>query len=184
MNKIVLLMVLMVGVTFGQWNLKQNRVDGKYTGVESPGGDTTGSNVYILGTFGAGQFSLPTGMTGNSKVAFKADTLSGASDTVSMDFDNQYAFCYIVLKDTGTSLTDSVKIETYIEGIGWVSDAMSLEELSSANLFDADVVVPGAGKTQIYTLKQFLYPKEVRISWVYGLDKVNRKMPVAFRGTN
>ena len=185
--KLVIVFLIMVSVSFGQWNLKKNKTsDGKYTEVESVGKDTAGINVFVLGTFGGGQFTKPSGMTGDADLSYKADTLSGASDTVSFNFNNQFRTVSIVLKDTtgGSGLIDSVKIETYNTALNtWGTKIVGLYEAGTGNIWLGDVIVPGNGITEKYYLVD-LFPSQIRVTWVYGANKVNRIMPISFEGSN
>lgn len=179
MKKILFIVLLLVTAqTFAQ-EINVPRTNdkssyGKYSMMQSASGDTVLEWTIISP---ANQFTSD------------VDTLSGASDTVTYDFGHKYAFAYIVLRDTGVTtaagVIDSVKIEVYHSDLAaWSSQAVGLVNVATDDLVAGTVVVPGTGLIKTYLLNKYLYPGQVRITWVYGADKANRKMPVMFRGVN
>lgn len=185
MKKILILVLVLAGVAMSQtFTPQKNTVSslGKYTQMKSAGGDTVASLIYVVDR----DFSMPTGMTGSQLMATANDTLSGASDTVTFNFGNQFAFAYITLRDTtgGSGLVDSVVVEYYHSTLGaYSSRAIGLKDVSTDDLYTGQVIVPGQGLIKTY-LVNLLYPGQILLRWYYGADKVGRVMPIVFRGSN
>ena len=124
--------------------------------------------------------------TGQYKIATKTDTLSGASDTVTFDFNNEFAYGYITIRDTtgASAKVDSVIIEAYHPLLAaWSSQAIGLKDISTSAIVSGACVVPANGLIKMYLLN-YLYPGKVRVRWYYGADKASRAVPLIFRGNN
>lgn len=136
-------------------------------------------------------FILPPGMSGSYNYATYADTLDGVNDTVEFDFKNQFAFCYVTIRDTGLTTSagviDSLVLQIYHPLFNaWSTKAIGLEDISASpagTIINGDRIVPGTGLIKTYLLRM-LYPGKVRVAWVYGANKSGRKTPIIFRGNN
>ena len=184
MRKIFLLIVLFAVMSFGQ----NRRLGGEFPT------DQNYSKVSVLYTYDATDstyhavpgvtFSLPSGMTGSFSNAEKRDSLSGVSDTALFDFDGQFRSVYLTLRDTGSTYTDSLKVEVYNATLGtWSQKSVGLYRQYDQQNIGGDIVIPGAGLEKKYFLLDEFIDK-VQVIWYYGLDKVGRKHDVIFYGSN
>ena len=110
------------------------------------------------------------------------DTLNAASDSVKMYFNGQYAFGLITVRDTGSSLTDSLVFQRLDTLTGtYTTVAVGYRDLFTDNITSGAVIVPGAGLTKIYMINE-PYPRTYKVTWVYGGDKASRRNIITFTG--
>lgn len=194
MKKIIIMMIVFTLSAFAQFNPSRASAVGKYTYVqnyETYAGKDSGTVMAMLTMDVKSFMTLPTGMTGNFNYATKTDTLDGVNDTVEFDFKNQFAFCYVTIRDTGLTTSagviDSLVLQIYHPLFNaWSTKAIGLEDISASpagTIINGDRIVPGTGLIKTYLLRM-LYPGKVRVAWVYGANKSGHKTPIIFRGNN